>query len=150
MPTMRDVARLAGVSVQTVSCVVNGSAMPYFTVYTGNQVNALMDYLDAQYGTFRRPDPVTTAVSSAAARQAAQTFGTTCAACNGPDGSGATATSRGLLPPPPDFRQFSLTSERAFQVITAGYPGTAMAPNNGLPEDVRWGLVKYVASPRKD
>jgi hypothetical protein len=67
VPTMRNVARLAGVSVQTVSCVVNGSAMPYFTVYIGNHVNALMDYLDAQYGTFRRPDPVITAVSSAAA-----------------------------------------------------------------------------------
>jgi mono/diheme cytochrome c family protein len=128
---------------------VNGSAMPYFTIYTNDQLNDLIDYLDQSYGTFSAPGPVTAPVSPAAEQQAAQTFTAVCATCHGADGSGKGPVATGLLPPPPDFRQFSLTPQRAFQVISEGYTGTAMLPNSTLPEEVRWGLVKYVTNLRK-
>jgi mono/diheme cytochrome c family protein len=128
---------------------VNGSAMPYFTVYTGDRLDGLMDYLDAQWGVFEQPAPVDKTVSAAAQEQAKTTFANTCATCHGPDGGGNAVTAKGLQPPPPDFRQFSLTPDRTFQVITNGYPGTAMVGNGALPEEVRWGLAKYVSALRQ-
>jgi hypothetical protein len=37
-----------------------------------------------------------------------------------------------------------MTPQRAFDVITSGYPGTMMPAFQDLPEDVRWGLVEVV------
>ncbi len=49
-PTMKDVARLAGVSVQTVSCVVNGTGS--ISVHTRQRVMRAIDELNY------RPDPI--------------------------------------------------------------------------------------------
>ncbi len=129
---------------------VNGSAMPYFSIYTADQLDGLMAYLNQQHQIFSAPQAVTVTVSATAEQQAGQTFASVCATCHGSDGAGNSPVALGLLPPPPDFRHFSLLPQRAFEVITGGYPGTAMAANNALPEDVRWGLVKHVIGLRVD
>jgi mono/diheme cytochrome c family protein len=79
---------------------------------------------------------------------AAREYQTNCAQCHGPDGRGLTDTSRGLKPQPPDLSACSLQPQRAFDVITNGYAGTAMAGYGSLPEGVRWGLVKALYQKR--
>lgn len=44
-------------------------------------------------------------------------------------------------PRAPDLRRFTVTPERAFAVITEGYPGTVMQPFRALPEEVRRDLA---------
>ena len=118
--------------------------MPYFTVYTRDQLDRLVTYLDEQFGVLGPAEPVTTALSSAALQQAQQQFDQTCAACHGTDGTGKPAAALGLKPPPPDFRRYTLLPQRAFDVISNGYPGTAMASFATLDADLRWGLVSHV------
>jgi hypothetical protein len=45
--------------------------------------------------------------------------------------------------------KYSLMPERALEVITNGYPGTAMSSYSQLPETTRHALVKIVLEKRK-
>ena len=123
---------------------VPGSAMPYFTVFTKDRLDDVITYLDEQYQVLSAPGPMPQAVLEAAMQRATATYAGTCASCHGADGKDMTAVSKGLTPPPPDFTAYNLTPERTFEVITNGYPGTAMAAFKQLPEDERWGLVAVV------
>ena len=62
------------------------------------------------------------------------------------EGSG---TGSELKPPPPNFEQYSLTPERAFEIITNGYPGTAMSSYSQLSVSQRQALVKIVLEKRQ-
>ena len=80
---------------------------------------------------------------SAQAEEAKVNFDKNCAACHGKDGRG-TPEAKKLEPPPTDFTVYNLLPERAFEVISNGYPGTMMVSYSNLPEGIRWGLVKIV------
>jgi mono/diheme cytochrome c family protein len=123
---------------------VRGTGMPYFTIYTRDRVSELMGYLDRNFHVFGRPGPLPVSVPASALAQARQRFASTCAQCHGASGTGETPVARGFTPRPPDLTQYTLTPRRAFEVITAGYPGTAMPTFAGLPAEVRWGLVEHV------
>lgn len=128
---------------------VRGSAMPYFTIFTGGQIDALLTDLNERYQIMDKPERVSATVGDAARAQAQSTFANTCSACHAMDGSGQGATAAGMTPPPPDFRHWSLTPQRTFKVITAGYPGTSMMAFGGLPEEERWALVSIAQSFRQ-
>jgi mono/diheme cytochrome c family protein len=127
---------------------VAGTGMGYFTVYDRYQVDDLMAYLSEKYGILGEPGDLPAPVSPRAAAGADEVYATTCAPCHGADGSGS-PVSKGFRPPPPDLRVYGLVPDRAFGVITNGYPGTMMAAFKDLPEDVRWGLVRAVGLKRR-
>ncbi len=126
---------------------VPGSAMPYFTFFDRNKLDALAAYLNATYQVIGKPGPMPVNISAATIKQAEQVYEQTCAACHGKDGKG-TEQARGYRPPPPDFTAYSLTPQRMFDVISNGYPGTMMPSFGHLPEEVRWGLVQIIADKR--
>ena len=122
---------------------VSGSAMPYFTVFDRYKLDNLIDYLDKKYHFLSLPGPLAVKISDEIFQQAGKIYDETCSLCHGRDGRGS-ALSEGFQPPPPDFTVYSLSPERAFDVITNGYPGTNMSPFGSLTVDVRWGLVKII------
>lgn len=126
---------------------VSGSAMPYFTVFDGYKLESLINYLDKKYHVLSLPEPLPAKISDAALQQSRKIYDETCSQCHGIDGRGS-ALSKGFQPPPPDFTVYSLSPDRAFDVITNGYSGTVMYPFNNLTEDVRWGLVKIINDKR--
>ncbi len=126
---------------------VTGSAMPYFTVFDRYKLDSLINYLDKKYHVLSLPEPLPVKISDAALQQSRKIYDETCSQCHGIDGRGSTL-SKGFQPPPPDFTVYNLSPERAFDVITNGYPGTVMFPFSNLPEDVRWGLVKIINNKR--
>jgi len=128
---------------------VSGTGMGYFTIYDRYQVDDLMAYLARKYQVFARPGDIPHPIAPPALAQAEATYAKTCAACHGPDGGGS-PVSRGFQPPPPDLRIYSLVPQRAFQVITQGYPGTMMPGFGEFAEEVRWGLVKTVYGKRPE
>ena len=73
-----------------------------------------------------------------------------CALCHDNDGSGRTATGKGLYPPVPDMRAGrtqDLTDGELFYVIERGIPFTGMpAWGNGTPESEQqsWALVRFI------
>ncbi|HQT45450.1 MAG TPA: c-type cytochrome, partial [Candidatus Micrarchaeota archaeon] len=127
---------------------VSGSAMPYFAVFDRHKLDSLIDYCDKQYHVLSLPEPLPVELSDAAMQQAGRIYDDTCSICHGMDGRGS-RLSKGLQPSPPDFTVYSLSPARAFDVITNGYPGTAMSPFGRLAADVRWGLVKSINDKRK-
>lgn len=126
---------------------VSGSAMPYFTVFDRYKLDSLIDYLDKKYHVLSLPEPLPVKISDAIFQQAGKIYDETCFLCHGRDGRGS-ALSKGFQPPPADFTVYSLSPERAFDVITNGYPGTTMSPFGSLTTDVRWGLVKIINEKR--
>ena len=130
-----------------ISGGVFGSAMPYFTVFDSYKLDSLMDYLDEKYHVSSLPEPLPVKISDAIFQQAGKIYDETCSLCHGRDGRGS-ALSKGFQPSPPDFTVYSLSPERAFDVITNGYPGTAMSPFDSLTADVRFGLVKIINNKR--
>lgn len=130
---------------QILSKGVPGSGMPYFSLYTPNRLNALIDYLNERYHVLTPPDTVPVTITAVARQQAEGVFASTCATCHGNDGRG-TAAARQYQPPVPDFTVYNLAPQRAMDVITNGYPGTVMAAYGQLPADVRWGLAAKVQS----
>ena len=71
-----------------------------------------------------------------------------CEVCHGYDGSGKTATSGGLYPPPLDLRRFALlkrkrTDGELFYFIRNGIRNTGM-PGWQLPDQQTWQLVAFV------
>ncbi len=123
---------------------IRGTGMPYFTIYTRDRVEELIDHLDRRFHVLGDVEPLPGSVSAAARGHGAETFATACALCHGSAGTGDTPAARRLAPPPPDLTRYTLTPERAFRVIATGYPGTAMPAFGGLPEKVRWELVAHV------
>ncbi|MHB0940039.1 MAG: c-type cytochrome [Armatimonadota bacterium] len=123
---------------------VPGTGMPYFSIYTTDKLERVIDDLDARYGVLGAPDPVTPPVSPAVKRQAREAYRQNCASCHGRDGRGLTPTPRQLAPSPPDFTRFTLQPDYLFSIITNGYPGTAMAGYAHLPLEERRGLVETV------
>jgi mono/diheme cytochrome c family protein len=107
-------------------------------------LNELLGYLERSFHVIGRPEPLPVSVSASALAQARQTFTTTCAICHGVSGTGETPAARKFTPPPPDLTRYTLTPQRAFEVLTAGYPGTAMPAFSAVSEEVRWGLVNQV------
>jgi len=122
---------------------VNGTAMPYFGYYEKGKLNRLIDFLNNRFDLLGKLPPVQFDISSADQEKANQIFSENCAACHGKDGRG-TPEAKKFQPPPPDFTVYNLLPERAFEVISNGYPGTMMVSFANLPEGVRWGLVKIV------
>jgi mono/diheme cytochrome c family protein len=126
---------------------VPGSAMPYFTFFDKYKLDSLIDYLDKKYYVLGLPEPIPVKIPDKALQQAQKIYGDTCSQCHGMDGRGS-ALSRRFQPPPPDFTAYSLLPERAFDVITKGYSGTAMPSFGSLQKDLRWGLVKIINDKR--
>jgi mono/diheme cytochrome c family protein len=126
---------------------VSGSAMPYFTVFDRYKLESLTDYIDKKYHVISLPEPLPVKISDALLQQSQEVYRETCAQCHGIDGKG-TALSKGFRPPPPEFTVYSLSPEKAFEVITNGYSGTVMYSFSNLTEDVRWGLVKIINDKR--
>ena len=126
---------------------VPGSAMPYFTFFDRYKLDGLIDYLNKKYHVVGLPEPIPVKVSETDVQEARKIYAETCSLCHGTDGRG-TKLSRGFKPHPLDFTVFSLTPERAFKIVTDGYPGTAMPPFTNINEDIRWGLVDAVNEKR--
>lgn len=122
---------------------VNGTAMPYFDFYEKGKLNRLIDFLNNRFDLLGKLPPVQFDISPADQEKAEQIFLENCAACHGKDGRGAPEAKK-FEPPPSDFTVYNLLPERAFEVISNGYPGTMMVSFADLPEGVRWGLVKIV------
>ena len=122
---------------------VPGTAMPRFGYYDADQRTEVLDYLAKQFDIFSPPARPKRTIPDDAFVQARKHWSKTCSTCHGPDGRGTQLGAK-FRPPPPDLTQYALTPERAFDVITHGYPGTQMAPFAALPEPVRWGLVEIV------
>jgi cytochrome c len=127
---------------------VNGTAMPYFSYYEKGKLNRLIDFLNSRLDVLGKLPPVPVVISSADQEKADQIFLQVCVACHGKDGRGTPEAIK-FQPPPPDFTAYNLLPERAFEVISNGYPGTMMTSFSNLPEGVKWGLVKIVNDKRK-
>jgi cytochrome c len=127
---------------------ISGSGMPYFSFFDRYKLDSLADYLDKKYDILGLPEPIPAEISDETFRQAEKIYADTCTSCHGRDGKGTTL-SQGFKPQPPDFTVYSLSPQRAFKIITQGYPGTAMPPFGHLKDDVRWGLTKIINSKRR-
>lgn len=125
---------------------VPGSGMPYFTFYTDEKLEELIRHLDSAYGVLSSPEPLTMTIVAAERQAAKQVFAQTCVPCHGENGTARTPAAQALQPPPPNFQQFTITPQRRFDVISNGYPGTAMVAYDHVSEDVRWGLVEIVGN----
>lgn len=136
-----------GYLLQILTKGVNGTAMPYFGYYEKGKLNHLIDFLDSRLDILGKLTPVPVVISPADQERANQIFSENCSVCHGKDGKG-TPEAKKFEPPPPDFTAYNLLPERAFEVITNGYPGTMMVSFENLPEEVRWGLVKVVNDKR--
>jgi mono/diheme cytochrome c family protein len=132
---------------QTLIDSVPGSSMPYFTFFDRDKLDGLTDYLNRRYSVLGLPKPIPVNIPDSTLQKARETYGATCTQCHGKDGT-ATKLSRGFKPPPPDFMVFSFSPERAFEIVTNGYPGTMMPAFGALPEEIRWGLVKIINEKR--
>ena len=126
---------------------VQGSAMPYFGVFDRDKIDSLIDYLNKKYHVLGQAETVSVRIPYAALRQAKKIYNEACSKCHGMDGRGS-VSSKEFKPRPPDLTVYALSPEKSFDVISKGYPGTAMPPFSDLPEYVRWGLVKITNDKR--
>jgi mono/diheme cytochrome c family protein len=122
---------------------IPGTAMPYFSVYTDDALRGLIRYLYQNVGVSKLPAPVVPEIPSEEEQVAATVFAEQCASCHGADGK-ISAKGKALLPAPLSMREWALQPAASYNVITNGYPGTAMKGFAHLPEQVRRALVKYV------
>ena len=126
---------------------IPGTSMPYFTIFDRDKLEGLIGYLNTEFHVLDAPEKIPVQISESDGRQAAKTYTDICANCHGMDGKGS-AASKAFRPEPPDLTQISLSPSRTFEVISNGYPGTAMPPFQSLTEGVRWGLVRIVYQKR--
>ena len=124
---------------------VPGTGMPGFGFYTRGQIDGILDFLEKHAGIRSHVEPLTVPVSKTDQTQAWRLYLTKCIACHGKEGHGS-ELGRTLVPSPPDLSVFTLAPQRAFAVITHGYPGTRMPSFASVPEPTRWGLVGAVHS----
>jgi mono/diheme cytochrome c family protein len=75
-------------------------------------------------------------------------YSVNCASCHGVDGKGDGPAASALNPKPRDYTsgywRYGGGVARIVQTITAGSPGTAMAPFPGIPLEDRFALAHYV------
>lgn len=108
-----------------------GSGMPYFRLYEREKLERLMDTLSQRFDMFAPPQKAPRRAGS----ESFSIWANTCSVCHGIDGA-ISPFGHTLLPAPPDLRAYSLTHERALEVIRNGYPGTVMPPFRAFPEPV--------------
>ena len=108
-----------------------GSGMPYFRLYEREKLERLMDTLSQRFDMFAPPQKAPRRAGS----ESFAIWANTCSVCHGIDGA-ISPFGHTLLPAPPDLRAYSLTHERALEVIRNGYPGTVMPPFRAFPEPV--------------
>lgn len=121
---------------------VDGSGMPSFRFYIKPQIDSLLAYMNTEFKT-----QAAMATGTPTAHPPTFEWERTCAVCHGSDGRGSVLGKR-FKPPVPDFTQFSLTPEYAFEIITHGYPRTMMPGFPQLPETERKQLANMVLSLR--
>ena len=127
---------------------IDGTAMPRFDYYDMYQRESILKYLNEKYDIFSMVTTIPYQITDQTQQQAINEWKNTCATCHGDNGE-VSKTGSELKPPPPDFTQYSLTPERAFEVTTNGYPGTTMSSYSQLPQSVRQALVKIIIEKRK-
>jgi cytochrome c len=127
---------------------IEGSAMPYFTVFTRDKLEMLIDLMNERWQILGPPPPVN-GISPGDKAEAVKTYSQVCAGCHGPDGR-PTPNALKFKPPPPDFTQYSLLPGRSLEVIDGGYRGTVMGPfGQSLRPEVRTALVQVLYDLRK-
>lgn len=124
---------------------IPGTAMPPFTFYTRPRLAELMGFLRSSIGLAATPEALPLEPPAQARADARSIFDSTCATCHGTDGRGS-ELARGFSPAPPDLTRLTASPERAFAVVTGGYPGTMMPSFASLPEATRWALVEIERS----
>ena len=81
-------------------------------------------------------------------KRAKKLYKENCAECHGVDGRANTTRAKELKPPPSNFRDPSvmaaLSPFKAFNVLSFGIPGTAMASFDAFSEQDRWYLAFYL------
>jgi mono/diheme cytochrome c family protein len=122
---------------------IDGTAMPSFDYFDKYQRESVLTYLNSQYDIFSSPPAAVRNYNTDQFQQAEKIWSNTCASCHGQNGSGSENAAK-YKPPPPDFTQYSLTPQRAYRIITNGYPGTAMTSYSQLQESLRHSLVEIV------
>ena len=127
---------------------VDGTAMPRFGYYDAYQRDSVLKYLNEHYDIFSTITTVEYTVTAQQYNQGIEEWKSTCSKCHGLNGEVSKAAFA-FKPPPPDFGQYSLTPQKAFEVITNGYPDTMMSSYSYLTEPVRQALVKIVLEKRK-
>jgi high-affinity iron transporter len=84
--------------------------------------------------------------------RARSVYATTCAQCHGSDGRGDGPQAKGLTPPPLSFfddeKMARVSPALAYQALTFGVRGTAMAAFDALPASDRWSLAYFVVGKR--
>ncbi len=128
---------------------VDGTAMPPFTYYDKYQRQSVLKYLNDSYNILSAVETIPFQISDQAHEQALKEWADTCSTCHGEHGE-VSKTAAKFQPPPPNFTEYSLTAERALEVITDGYPGTMMPSYSSLPLSTRQALVKMVLEKRKE
>jgi len=123
---------------------IPGTGMPFFSIFTTDKLDLVIDDLNSHYSLLDAPEPVSPPVSPAVKQRARDRYRQSCIACHGQDGRGQTDMLSNLTPPPPDFTQYTLQPDYMLSIITNGYHGTAMSGHANLPVDVRRGLVEIV------
>lgn len=123
---------------------IDGSGMPYFTVFDGDKIDSLLTELNDRFAMLKE----VTVPNRTVSEEARQVWEKTCATCHGQKGE-ISDFGQTLRPAPPNLQRYSLEPDRAFKVISEGYSGTVMQPYRALPENVRLNLVTLMAMLRK-
>ncbi|HAR41651.1 MAG TPA: hypothetical protein DCS07_03315 [Bdellovibrionales bacterium] len=125
---------------------VPGSAMPPFNYYTKGELEDLTEFLNKEFSILRKPKPVPIRLQPDERVRAQELYAAMCVQCHGEGGRPTPEQVSVYQPPPPDFTQQTFEPERMFQLITDGYPGTAMGGNQSMTERERWAMVEWVGS----
>lgn len=128
-----------------LSLGVAGSAMPHWRKYGDVDRWALASHVVSLHRDEPPPSGATPRSDTLVGR-GRELFAAQCTVCHGPEGRGDGPAGVVLRPRPPDFTLFRLNVGYAFDVITHGYPGSAMLAFPGVPEQERWALAYFVNS----
>lgn len=122
---------------------VAGTGMPYFSYFDDEKLESVIKYLDDKFGVLGEVPVMNHLPGAESQKQAAEIYAGTCKMCHGADGKG-TKLSAGFKPSTPDFTEYTLAPQYAYQIIKNGYPGTMMQAYPDIPEETTWGLVKII------
>lgn len=128
---------------QVLTDGVDGTGMPRFDYYTRCELEGLVAFLRESIGLRREVEGSGAEVSEADESEADRIYRLRCSVCHGRVGQ-TTGLSRGFRPAPPDLRVLTVSSDRAFQIVSEGYPQTMMPAFGALPEGTRRALVERV------
>jgi mono/diheme cytochrome c family protein len=122
---------------------IAGSAMPPWRQLPAEDLRALVAYVDSLHVPSAAPS--TQDVKNL--EKGKSLFAANCASCHGDTGAGNGPAAGALAPPPTNFHLKKPTSERGWDVLENGVPGTAMPPwQSQLSADERSVLVEFVRS----